>query len=85
MRIAAVDDATLQLELFVQALAAMGHVCHTFTTAAALLKALRRESFDLLIVDWQLPDLSGPEISGTGAGCSRAATGATGSGATAPR
>jgi len=62
MRIAAVDDDTLQLELFVQALAAMGHVCHTFTTAAALLKALRRESFDLLIVDWQLPDLSGPEI-----------------------
>ncbi|AVP57113.1 response regulator transcription factor [Pulveribacter suum] len=62
MRIAAVDDDTLQLELFTHALGAMGHVCHPFTTGAALLKSLRRETYDLLIVDWQLPDTSGPDI-----------------------
>ncbi len=62
MRIAAVDDDTLQLELFTHALGAMGHACHTFATGAALLKSLRRETYDLLIVDWQLPDTSGPDI-----------------------
>ncbi|MHA7602550.1 response regulator transcription factor [Alicycliphilus sp. T452] len=62
MRIAALDDDTLQLELFARTLADMGHVCRTYTTGAALLKDLRRETFDLLIVDWQLPDIQGPEI-----------------------
>ena len=64
MRIAALDDDTLQLELFTQILEEMGHVCHTYTTGSALLKALRRETFDLLLVDWQLPDTSGPEVVG---------------------
>ena len=62
MRIAALDDDTLQLELFTRALADMGHVCHTYTTGTALLKDLRRETFDLLIVDWHLPDINGPEV-----------------------
>ena len=62
MRIAALDDDPLQLEFFTHALAAMGHTCRTFSTDAALLKDLRRETFDLLIVDWQLPDMHGPEI-----------------------
>ena len=62
MRIAALDDDTLHLELFTRTLADMGHVCHTYATGAALLKDLRRETFDLLIVDWQLPDIQGPEI-----------------------
>lgn len=62
MRIAALDDDALQLDLFKQALEAMGHVCHTHLTGADLLRALRRETFDLLIVDWHLPDTTGPEI-----------------------
>jgi len=62
MRIAALDDDPLQLEFFTHALTAMGHACRTYTTGAALLKDLRRETFDLLIVDWQLPDIDGPEI-----------------------
>jgi len=62
MRIAVVDDDPLQLEFFQQALPALGHACHPFDHGAALLKALRRDTFDLLIVDWELPDTSGPEI-----------------------
>ena len=62
MRIAALDDDALQLELFKQAADALGHVCHTHATGAELLRTLRRETFDLLIVDWQLPDTSGPEV-----------------------
>lgn len=62
MRIAAVDDDPLQLELFAAALGAAGHQCHVFSTGTELLRVLRRETFDLLIVDWELPDASGPEI-----------------------
>lgn len=62
MRIAALDDDALQLELIQRATAAMGHMCHTYQNGTTLLKALRRETFDLLIVDWELPDILGPEI-----------------------
>lgn len=62
MRIAAVDDDPLQLELLTHALGALGHVCQTHSTGASMLKALRRETFDLLIVDWHLPDTTGPEV-----------------------
>ena len=62
MRIAALDDDPLQLEFFTHALTSLGHACRTYSTGAALLKDLRRETFDLLIVDWQLPDIEGPEI-----------------------
>ena len=64
MRIAALDDDPLQLEFIGQALQAQDHSCHAFTTGTALMDALRREpaAFDLLIVDWELPDISGPEV-----------------------
>lgn len=62
MRIAALDDDALQLDLFRQTTEAMGHVCHTYLTGAELLRSLRRETYDLLIVDWHLPDTSGPEV-----------------------
>lgn len=62
MRIAALDDEALQLDLVKQATEAMGHVCHTYLTGAQLLRSLRRETYDLLIVDWHLPDTTGPEV-----------------------
>lgn len=62
MRIAALDDDALQLDLFKQALQAMGHTCHTYLTGAQLLHSLQSECFDLLIVDWHLPDTTGPEV-----------------------
>jgi DNA-binding response OmpR family regulator len=62
MRIAALDDDALQLDLFKQALESMGHSCHTYLTGADLLRTLRRDTFDLLIVDWHLPDTTGPEV-----------------------
>lgn len=40
----------------------MGHVCTLYDSGEALLKSLRRESFDLLLVDWQLPGISGLEV-----------------------
>jgi DNA-binding response OmpR family regulator len=62
MRIAALDDDVLQLELIKQASKSMGHICHTHETGAELQREMRRETFDLLIVDWHLPDTTGPEI-----------------------
>jgi DNA-binding response OmpR family regulator len=62
MRIAALDDDALQLDLIKQATEAMGHICHPHASGAELLKEMRRETFDLLIVDWHLPDTTGPEV-----------------------
>lgn len=62
MRIAALDDDALQLDLIRQATEAMGHICHTHCSGAELMRELRRQTFDLLIIDWQLPDTTGPEV-----------------------
>ncbi|MDH7972064.1 response regulator transcription factor [Sphingomonas sp. AR_OL41] len=44
------------------ALIEVGYHCEGFATAAALLAALRRDTFDLLLLDWNLPDRPGIEI-----------------------
>lgn len=62
MRIAILEDDPQQLEMISQVVAAMGHSYQGYPTGAALQKSLRRESFDLLILDWELPDASGPDI-----------------------
>jgi len=62
MRIVALEDDALQLELFRRAIEGMGHAFRAHLTGAALMKDLRRETFDLLIVDWQLPDTNGPDV-----------------------
>lgn len=62
MRIASLDDDESQLEQTRFALKTMGHECHTFLTAKQFQKMLLRESFDLLMVDWALPDSTGPEV-----------------------
>lgn len=62
MRIAALDDDLLQLEMLRQVVQEAGHSFHAYTTGAALQQELRRESFDLLIVDWQLPDIEGTDV-----------------------
>lgn len=62
MRVAVLDDDAGQLDLTKSTLKAMGHHCHTFIDGVALMNELRRESFDLLVLDWELPGVSGPEI-----------------------
>jgi len=39
-----------------------GYSCHSLSTAEQVIGVLRRESFDLLIVDWGLPGISGLEL-----------------------
>jgi DNA-binding response OmpR family regulator len=42
-----------------------GSVCHHFATGNALLSALRRETFDLLVLDHALPDMTGVRVLNT--------------------
>lgn len=62
MRLAALDDDVSQLELIQLTVRSIGYGCRVFERGQALLHELRRESFDLLIVDWQLPDIAGTEV-----------------------
>jgi DNA-binding response OmpR family regulator len=62
MRIAVLDHEPDQLQLINQAMAGFGHECHPYTEGRTLLQALRRQTFDLLILDWGLPDIRGIDV-----------------------
>lgn len=62
MRFAALDDDVSELELIKKSITSIGHECHTFTNGGLLIKTLRRESFDFLILDWELPGITGLDI-----------------------
>ncbi|MFJ2989888.1 response regulator transcription factor [Collimonas sp. NPDC087041] len=62
MRIAILDDDPSQLDFVCQILTSKGYICHPFQSGKKILKELHRESYDMLILDWQVPDLSGLEV-----------------------
>lgn len=62
MRLAALDDDHTQLDLVQRSVRSMGCDCWVFDNGRSLMRELRRDSFDLLIVDWHLPDMEGPEV-----------------------
>ncbi|AMM24955.1 response regulator transcription factor [Variovorax sp. PAMC 28711] len=62
MRIAALDDETGQLELIQHTMGGIGHECHGFSDGRSLLRELRQQTYDLLILDWSLPDVQGPNV-----------------------
>lgn len=62
MRIAALDDESCQLELIQHTMSGIGHECHGFEDGRSLLRELRQQTYDLLILDWSLPDVQGPNV-----------------------
>ena len=62
MRIAVLEDDDNQRDWMNSFLLALGHVCHPFAASEGLLRELRRENFDLLILDWNEPDMSGLDV-----------------------
>lgn len=62
MRIAVLDDEPAARAFVAQALIEAGHHCYDFANARALSSRLRQDTFDLVILDWNMPDKSGPEI-----------------------
>jgi DNA-binding response OmpR family regulator len=62
MRIAVLEDDSPQSDFICQTLSAAGHTCYAFSTGPALAKELRHQTFDLLVLDWQVPGMSGEEV-----------------------
>ena len=62
MRIAFLEDEQPQAEVIKSWLHSAGHSCRHFAKASLSLKEVRRESYDLLILDWELPESSGIEV-----------------------
>lgn len=62
MRIALLEDDEPQAHFMQLWLESVGHTCLCFATGADFMRAMERESFDLLIFDWMLPDTSGDKI-----------------------
>jgi DNA-binding response OmpR family regulator len=62
MRIAVLEDDPSQAELLSHWLRLAGHHPFAFDQGGALLRALERERFDALMLDWNVPDLSGLKV-----------------------
>src|SRR5262245_6089967 len=62
MRIAILEDDASQLELFSQWLTVAGHRSASFERGEAFLNAIQQEQFEMLILDWNLPDTTGIDI-----------------------
>jgi DNA-binding response OmpR family regulator len=62
MHIAALEDDTDEAHLIRHVLEEAGHTCTLFGTGASLLAALPGSRFDLLILDWRLPDMTGFDV-----------------------
>lgn len=62
MRIASLEDDLSQARHIQQVLTSAGYTCQSYQRGRDLLAALRSESFDLILLDWQVPDLTGEEV-----------------------
>lgn len=62
MRIAALQDDPAQAVVLEQTLRLAGHRCTRFRDGRALMLALRREVFDMLLLDWEAPGIAAPEV-----------------------
>jgi CheY-like chemotaxis protein len=62
LSVLAIEDDPILGRFLVDALAGAGHSVQLATTGAAALDAARRERFDLILVDLQLPDADGATL-----------------------
>ena len=62
MRIAYLEDDTTQAELIRDWLSEAGHNCMHCSSGREFMVMMRRETFDLLLLDWEVPDMSGREV-----------------------
>lgn len=62
MRIAIIEDDKDLAKLVEIWLTEAGHDCHLIDSGNAAIRQLQRDSFDLVLLDWMLPDINGDEV-----------------------
>lgn len=62
MQITLLEDDPAQAQMLIGWLAEAGHEVNHFDRGAPLVDALPRGQFDLLILDWELPDTTGIDV-----------------------
>lgn len=62
LRIAYLEDDAAQAEMVRHWLAEAGHTCMHCTNGREFMVLMRRETFDLLLLDWEVPDMSGRAV-----------------------
>ncbi|ROT99273.1 DNA-binding response regulator [Marinobacter sp. R17] len=62
MRIALLEDELAQARNIETLLADNQHQCDSFQTGQSFLSAVTHRSYDLLILDWQIPDMTGIDV-----------------------
>ncbi|PPB84413.1 response regulator receiver domain-containing protein [Mycetohabitans endofungorum] len=60
--ISVLDDGPSQAECICQTLSKAGHMCHSFSEGKAFVHPLLRQTFDLLVLDWNVSDMPGDEV-----------------------
>lgn len=62
MKIASLEDDLDQARRIQQVLTAAGYACTSYHQSRDLLAALRTEAYDLVLLDWHLPDIGGDDV-----------------------
>jgi DNA-binding response OmpR family regulator len=62
MRIAIADDDKQARDHAETALSLVGHQCQVFSNGRDVISQLKRETFDLLLLDWNMPGLTAIEV-----------------------
>lgn len=62
MRIALLEDDQDQANLFLEWLKGAGHTCEHFKSGKLFVRNIRHDSYDMLILDWMVPEIDGFEV-----------------------
>lgn len=62
MHIGILEDEAAQQELYKLWFSSSDHTCECYASAAHFTQALKKNTFDLLLIDWVLPESSGEEV-----------------------
>jgi DNA-binding response OmpR family regulator len=60
--IAVVDDDPIQVEFVKRAIGELDLPCSGFSSPQLLLPSVLRDKLDLVVLDWQMPGMTGPEL-----------------------
>jgi two-component system response regulator RegX3 len=62
MQVAIVEDDAFQRQFLTMLVETGGHRAHAFEGGGEMLAAMEAQSFDLLLLDWMMPEVSGEQV-----------------------